>query len=91
MIWAVVVILLLLSLWWRPEFYETMGVYGTRRTLDTRVPGELPVLPWSSEDSVVSPSLTEIQRSQIQGSEAVNLLQWDNQYHLLPTHRVDVS
>ena len=34
MLWIVALILLILTLWWKPEYYETMGVYGTRRTLD---------------------------------------------------------
>lgn len=95
MIWVVVLIVFILSFFWRPEQYETMGVYGTRKTLDINAPGNVTVLPntpaWANTDSVESPSLEETRRVQILGSEAVNLLQWDNQYQMLPTHRVHVS
>lgn len=97
MTWLIVFILLLLTFMWNPKWekYEEMGVYGTKKVLDINAPGDVSVLPivpaWANTDSVESPSLEETQRARILGSEAVHLLQWDNQHQMLPTHRVDVS
>jgi hypothetical protein len=96
MIW-VVLILFVLTFMWSPKWekYEEMGVYGTKKVLDINAPGDVTVLPgvpaWSNTDSVESPSLEETQRFRILGNEAAHLLQWDNQYQMLPTHRVHVS
>lgn len=92
--WRIVLVLLIfiVSFMWKPEIekYEQMGVYGTRRTLDPSIPGELQILP-PNTGLEESPSLTETQLAQIQGNAVEGLLHWDNQYHLLPTHQVDVS
>jgi hypothetical protein len=80
--------------------YQPLSPYGTGRVLGKPSAEQIQALPgvsaWDNSDDIsmgsgVSPSLTETQQGQIQGSAAADQLRWDSQNQMIPMNQLDVA
>ncbi len=80
--------------------YQPLSPYGTGRVLGKPSAEQVQALPgvsaWDNSDDLSmgsgeSPSLTETQQGQIQGSAAAGQLRWDTQSQMIPTSQLDVA
>lgn len=80
--------------------YQPLSQYGTGRVLGGPAEDQIQSLPgvsaWDNSDDLNmgsggSPSLTETQQGQIQGSAAADQLRWDTQNQMIPMSQLDVA
>jgi hypothetical protein len=80
--------------------YQPLSPYGTGRVLGGPSEDQMQSLPgvsaWDNSDDISmgsagSPSLSETQEGQIQGSAAAGQLRWDSQNQMIPTSQLDVA